>query len=376
MNDVVVHHGRVIAPDGVKADGWVSVAGGRIAGVGSGPPPPAKMSIDLAGRFLAPGFLDLHVHVAADLPFVDADAPGRRHLAAGTTACLLTTSRGPLERMVDEMQTEWDLLRDTPFGRTVVGLHLEGPFVNSKAPGAIPPMRIEPPDARRLEWALDALPLPVRLMTLAPELEGNGAVIDLLVARGIAVALGHTLVDYEGARRAADRGVTATCHTYNAMGTFHHRAPGAIGAALTDDRLNAEVIADGVHVHPAAVDLLVRARGVDGIRLGTDSTLADRLKIPGYRLDGLVYRDQQGRIAGGRLALNRAVANLARFARLDVPTAVRAATVNPARLIGLYPRKGVLAPGADADLVVFDDHVAVSLVLVGGEIIRQDSPLP
>jgi N-acetylglucosamine-6-phosphate deacetylase len=353
---------RIITGEGgaSASPAWLVMGDGRIVATGSGPAPAG--AVDLGDALLAPGFVDIQVNGIGAVDFATAtvdDAVGAidRLVARGCTTCLPTICTAP----PDAYPAILDRLGAVRAARpdAALGVHLEGPFLGG-APGAHPVDLIRTVD---LDWLLalcERFGDLIRLVTLAPEADPDLRAIGALTERGVVVALGHSTVDFDGARAAADAGATVATHLFNGMGPLHHRAPGLPGAALTYRPLVPSIIPDGVHVHPALVKLTLGARP-DAI-LVTDAvaTIA-----PVTEREGAAYMPD-GTLAGSVLTMVDAVQ---RVAALDVPVAaaVRHATRNPAAAIGATDR-GRLAPGARADVVALDpDTLAVRGVWVGGE---------
>jgi len=339
---------------------WLVIGDGRVVATGTGPAPAG--ATDLGDALLTPGFIDIQVNGAGAVDFARASvdeiiAAVDDRAAGGCTACLPTICSAPL----DAYEGMLDLLEAVRAARpeTVLGVHLEGPFLGG-APGAHPRELLRPADLEWLRALCDRYGDLIRLVTLAPEADPGNAATAWLRERGVTVALGHSTVDFDGARAAADAGATLATHLFNGMGPLHHRAPGLAGVALTYQPLVPSLIPDGVHVHPAMVRLALVARP-DAV-IVTDAVA---IAPPVVARDGAAYLPD-GTLAGSTLTMLDAVQ---RVAALGVPaaTAIRHATSNPAIVIGASDR-GRLAPGARADVVALDpDTLARRGVWVGGE---------
>jgi N-acetylglucosamine-6-phosphate deacetylase len=311
---------------------------------------------------------------------MDADVEGLRrmarfHAAHGTTALLATTwSASPLE-LERALAAVARARGPVDGGATILGAHLEGPWINPRRAGAQDVAAIRPPDVTEACRLLDSGV--VRLVALAPEMGGSAAVIAECRRRGVAVAAGHTEASYAEMRAAVEAGVTQVTHTYNAMAGLGHREPGTVGAALALRELRCELIADGVHVHPAAIDLLARAKGPAGVVLISDATRAAGLPEgpvdlggrEGHHCDGAV-RLPDGRLAGSALTLDVALGVFAAATGWGWDDLWRVTSGNAAASLGLA-RKGRLEAGADADFVLLDEDGSVRLTVVGGRIVHR-----
>jgi N-acetylglucosamine-6-phosphate deacetylase len=263
-------------------------------------------------------------------------------------------------------------------GAEIVGIHVEGPYINLKRKGAQPPEGIRDPDADQCRELLAAGRGLVRVVTLAPELPGGLDLVRLLAAEGVIPSLGHSDADYEMALAAMEAGATHATHLFNAMPAIHHRQPGLAAACLNEPGIVAEVIADGVHLAPEIVRLALRAKGADGVALITDTVSAlgmpDGLYTLGsYRVtvrgDRCTLAD--GTIAGSMLSMNRAVENAVRFAGVSLTEAVRMAALVPARIAGCADRKGSLEPGKDADVVGLRPDFSVAWTFARGRLVHE-----
>lgn len=371
---------RLSTPDGL-AQGWLQTSGTTIASVGTGAPPAAgdAVTIDGRGLTLLPGFIDVHTHGALGFEVMDADVEGLARMAGflarhGVTSFLPTTWTGARDRTLAALESIAEAMRrPRPAGSArILGAHMEGPYLNRVRAGAQDPAHMEPPEPGELERFLD-LGI-VRLMTIAPELPANAAVLDELTRRGITASAGHTDATYEQMVTAVEGGVRHATHTYNAMRPLHHRDPGTVGACLTIDALRCELIADGHHVAPAAMDALFRARGRDAVVLVSDAVRPTGLPDGPHRLDDRIVelrdgavRLADGTLAGSVLTLDRALRNFAAATGRDFADLWPAASANAAESIGVADRKGRLDAGMDADLVLLDGEATVRAVVIEGE---------
>jgi N-acetylglucosamine-6-phosphate deacetylase len=362
-----------LAVDGALVPGALVIEDGAIRAVergevGNGNLPPRVCD----AAVVSAGLIDLQVNGAFGVEVGDS-AQALHHLAkhlprTGVTAFLPTLVSSPPELYRRALLAFEEA--GTPPGARALGYHFEGPFLSAARAGAhrVDAIRNAPADLLTTWCATDAL----RLVTLAPEREGADARIALLRDRGVVVSLGHTSATFEEMTRGIDQGATMITHLYSAMSGFEHRAPGAVGAALLDDRVTAGLIVDGVHCDPASVRLALRAKGPEGIALVTDSIAGAGMSPGVYQIDGrdilvdaTTARLPDGTLAGSVLTLDQAVRNMASWGGVTPAAALRMATEVPARILGLS-QKGRLVRGADADLVLFDADLGVVATYGGG----------
>ncbi|UCH85958.1 MAG: N-acetylglucosamine-6-phosphate deacetylase [Dehalococcoidia bacterium] len=378
---IALINARVLTPDEEIPRATVILEEGRIAAVGEGLPLPAGAQImDLDGLTLAPGFIDIHVHGGGGFSLMTEDGDEIRSYARwvvgkGVTAFLPTLAaagRPQMERWLATAASVDERLSD---GASPLGVYLEGPFVNPKRKASFPPEGLRPPDVSELLAHVGAARGRLKLIALAPELAGARKLIAAARDQGLVVSIGHSDATYEEALEGISLGVTHATHCFNAMRPFHHRDPGCLGAILASPQVAAELIADGVHVHPGAMALLLRAKGHQRTILVTDGVAPAGLSPGTYSLAGRQIKVTSGRaiLADGTLAgsvstMDQMVRNLVRLGLATLQQALRMASLNPAAALGLEGGKGRIAPGFDADLVALDDGLEVAMTFVGGEL--------
>ena len=376
---LVALRGRVVTDYEVWTEGTVLLEGESIRDVSPG----GELLADAdevhehADSLLLPGFVDLQVNGAFG---VDAAMEPSRLaelsealLSTGTTAYLPTVISSP-ESLYEEALPELAAAAGGPSsGAEVLGVHLEGPFINLEKRGAHAAAHVVPPDQGLLARLLDLAP--VRAVTLAPELEGAGELMALAANRGVVVSAGHSGATFEVAYEVLDASVAGVTHLFNAMSAMHHREPGLPGAAFAHPRVVCGLIADGFHVHPEMVALAFRMLGPDRVYLTTDAISAAGMGDGEYRLatrtvylDGGVPRLGSGAIAGSILTMGEAFRNVLAFTGCTLPEAARMASTTPARLVGEGRRKGRITPGYDADIAVLAPDLSVEAVWRGGEV--------
>ena len=371
----------ILTPDRVLEDGAVLVRGDRIAALGPAaevPCPPEVRQLPANGLLLAPGFIDLQVNGAFGSDFTAEPSAiwevGARLPEYGVTTYLPTVVTSPPETVADAQEVVCQGPPPGYRGATALGLHLEGPFLNPDKRGAHNPAYLRPPSLPAIaSWYPDQ---GVRLVTLAPELPGALDVVRALAARGVVVSAGHSAATLQQARAGIEAGITYGTHLFNAMPPLGHREPGLAGALLTDSRVAVGIIADGVHLHPALVALIWRAKGPGQVNLVTDAMAALGMPPGRYRLgqrdvtsDGRAARLADGRLAGCVLSLDETVRNLVDFAGCSPSEAVATVTTVPASVLGLADSYGLVAPGRRADLTLLDDKLHVVATIVAGEVV-------
>src|SRR5208283_2295129 len=366
--------GRLLTPTDAVEHPLLLVEQGRILEISarSSRPVPTGVSVsDFGEGVMVPGYIDLHIHGSAGYDVMDDTAealPAIERLLArhGVTSYFPTTVTAPmdttlraLERLanaIEERERDCERKNKNEDGENralPLGIHLEGPFISHARRGVHPPELLLAPTLTLFERIWQAARGRIRMMTIAPELDGAPEVIAEAARRGVCVSLGHSDADFETTERGIAAGARHATHTFNAMrplshNRLDHRSPGILGAVLTDRRVSADIIADGVHLDPAIVKLFARAKGPEQTVLITDATSATGMPDGRYRLGSFEVEVHygkcmsNGKLAGSVLTMDRAVRNLARFAEWDLPQAVAAATQNPAR-VARIANKGALA---------------------------------
>jgi len=341
--------------------------------------------VDFGDGVLAPGFVDIHIHGAAGH---DVMVANQSQVSAveqllshhGVTSYFPTTVSAPLDQTCSALEHLADVIEtasqdnSSRRGRAQpLGIHLEGPFLSHVRRGAHPLDDLLPPTLETFNRLWQAARGYIRIMTIAPELDGALEVISEAARRGVCVSLGHSDADFKSAGAGVSAGARHATHTFNAMRPLDHREPGIIGEALTDSRLSADIIADGIHLDPAIVKLFLQSKGPDQAVLITDAISATGMPDGRYRLGTYEVEVKNGRclvdgkLAGSVLTMDRAVRNVMEFAHWDLQQTLRLATLNPARVAGLTNR-GKLAAGAQADFVVLSPSGEVRKTIIRGDV--------
>ncbi len=370
---------RVITPDEEMAAGCVLLGGSRITEVaGDIAAPPGAEVIDLPHLTLVPGFIDVHVHGGGGYSLATRDPDEIRGYARwapahGVTSFLATICADRPAEGPEMLRCAAGVCQETVGGAQLLGLNLEGPFVSPERRGALPETWVAAPDRRLLEALLEAAGGNLRAMTVAPELPGIGELMSLLLSCGVRISLGHSDAGFDGAQQAFEGGASHVTHAFNAMRPFHQRDPGIIGAALERRDVTVELIADGVHLHPATVRMLMGAFGPDRVALITDAVTPAGLQSGVFRIGGQEVHLQDGRvslpdgtIAGSTATMDGVVRNVVEWGIADLKSAARMASTVPASVAGAGKRKGRIAAGYDADLVAVSPDLRIVRTWVAG----------
>ncbi len=335
---------------------------------------------DFPDGVLVPGFIDLHIHGGAGHDVMEADsstlaAIERQMARHGVTSYLPTTVTAPEDRILRALEFLGKRVsrQEHSGGARPMGIHLEGPFISHAKRGVHPPEHLVQPSPQKFEKYWHTSGGMLRMMTIAPELPGAIDTIQYAKKAGVRSSIGHSNAIYSEARQAIDAGADHATHTFNAMRPLDHREPGVLGAVLTDDRITADIIADGIHTDPSMVKLFLNAKGPDRAILITDAISATGMPDGKYKLGPFEVEvkdgrcEYQGKLAGSVLTLDRAVRNVMAFAGWTLQHAVRAASLNPARVMGIANQQGMIGAGAAADLVVLTPKGEVMQTFIDGK---------
>ena len=384
MGTKLLHVGRAFTPTTELPDAGILIRDGVIESVGprsSLTLPGGAEEIIATDKVAAPGFIDVHIHGAGGHDVMQGTEEALNAISSligshGTTAFVATTVTADpnaicksSEEIAKYIVQQHDKSRA---GAEVLGIHFEGPFISPVRRGVHPPEWIRLPSAEMLEKFVAAAQGNALLLTIAPELMGAMPCIDAALKAGMVVGIGHTDATYEQTRVALAHGAHHAIHMYNAMRPFSHRDPGVIGAVLTSPEISAELIADGVHVEETAMRLLLQAKGAGGVILISDGISATGMPDGKYILGGFevtvsggVCRNLEGKLAGSTLTLDRALRNIVKLG-YSLGDGLQMLTFNPAKLLGIEHKKGVLHANADADIILLDEALEVTQVFTRG----------
>lgn len=385
MTRLLLKNGKLALENEMISEGYVYIEGEKIKSFG----PISEMpsfdknieTIELSPEdIISPGFIDIHIHGAGGADTMDGTTEALSTMATtlpaeGTTSFLATTitqEKDAIEQALKNAAHYYD--HHNNVGKAeVLGIHLEGPFLNVKRAGAQPKNQIIPPDIDLFKkWQTESKNL-IKLVTLAPEEENALELIRYLRQNDIVASIGHSDASYLEVQEAVNAGATHVTHLYNGMREMHHREPGVVGAALLFEELIVEIIADGIHVRPEMIKLALQSKGTDGMVLVTDSMRAKCLKNGQYDLgghdvtvkDGMALLDD-GTLAGSILKMKDSVQNIMNFTHISLLEAIRLAAVNPAKQLNIFDRKGSINVGKDADIIILNEQLEVVITICRG----------
>jgi len=402
----VFKNAKIITPMRVIDKGLLIVRGDKIFYVGSEDkvkvPQDARI-IDVSGRYLAPGFIDIHIHGGGGVDTMEGTEEAIEkistiHARGGSTSLVLTTETAPMEDIIKALEGIELAKRKKLKGAEVLGAHIEGPYFSLEQKGAQNPKFLKEPEPEEYLKILNKYDCILRV-SVAPEIKGALELGEELRKRGIVASIAHTNATYKEVLAAVDAGYTHVTHMYSSMSGLKrinaYRIPGVIEATLLLDELTTEIIADGHHLPPSLMKLIIKAKGLDRVSVVTDASCAaglgqgkylsgglniiveanvpEEFEIPGEEGNYVAKLLTRDSFAGSVTTMNRCVRNMVKLVGLSIQDAVKMATINPARIIGMSKRKGSLARGMDADIVIFDEKINIIMTMVGGEIVFQNS---
>ncbi|MDR1175722.1 MAG: N-acetylglucosamine-6-phosphate deacetylase [Treponema sp.] len=387
IDRLIIRNARIITENSI-VEGDLLAEGGRIAAFGAVPgKAEGTEELDAGGLFLSPGFIDLHNHGRLGVNVMDGkesslETIARGQMSHGVTGFLAGTSSAPWDKNLAAVRavTRWYAGEREGMARCL-GLYLEGNYFSMEKRGAHNPDYLRPLSVEEMGELLEAGSGAVKVVCLSPELPGAAAVIRFLKERGVVVAAAHSNATYREALAGINAGITQSTHTFNGMRGLDQHEPGILGAVLTDDRVICEAIADGIHLAPAILDMMLKLKGPDRIALISDSVELNGLPEGQYRFGDRTItvgagaiRLEDGRLAGSCLSLDIAVWNMVTLAGASLPQAVRMASLVPARALGLQDERGSIAVGKEADLILFDGDISVKEVFIGAKREKKHEP--
>lgn len=340
--------------------------------------PEGSEIIDAKGHYVAPGFIDIHIHGYDTKDTMDGTTDAIRTIAQGiakngVTSFLPTTMTMSKEEIATALEAARVVKAEGSEGAQVLGVHMEGPYINEAFKGAQNGKYIQAPNTEAIEFVKSYQDV-VKLITVAPEVEGaKGFIEEISKSTGIALSMGHTKATYEEAMEGIEAGISHTTHLFNAMTPLHHRNPGVVGAALASEKVSCEMICDTIHINPGLFPLVIKAKAPDKFVLVTDCMCAGGCKDGQYALGGQAVfvkdgsaRLEDGTLAGSILRLNEALRNVVANTECKVEKAIEFATINPAKTIGVDAFKGTLDTGKDADIILFDQDINIKYTINKG----------
>ncbi|MBK7599686.1 MAG: N-acetylglucosamine-6-phosphate deacetylase [Acidobacteria bacterium] len=382
--------GKIVTPQSIIENGTILCEDGEISFVGpssEAEPEPGSSIIEAKGRYILPGFIDTHFHGSGGDDVMANGAAGIRRISRtllkfGTTGFLATTIAARHEELMKSVEETLDARKQdngSPEAAEILGMHIEGPYINIKFKGAQPDWGIRDPNFEECRELIEMASGMIKIMTLAPEVPGGLELIRMLSGAGIHPSLGHSDADYDTALEAIEAGATRATHLFNAMSGVHHRKPGLAAACLNEPGIQAELICDGVHVNPHMAKLAWKNKGAAGLTLITDATAAQGIGDGTYTLGdfqikvrGPLCTLMDGvTIAGSVLTMNSAIRNAIDFTGMSLIDAAHTSSLAPAAACGVADRKGSLECGKDADIVILETDFSVSHTIRSGAVAYQ-----
>lgn len=360
----------IYTPTEIIKKGSILIEGEKIAKVGQineSEMPQETEVFSYKSHLAVPGFIDIHIHGGEGFDFTDSPPDSiayalRTHLKNGTTSLLPTVMTASHQKMLKAIKKLIRIKKKFEDIPEIIGLNLEGPYISEEKSGALEKKFIREPSLAEMKEYIEASGKSIKIMTVAPEIEGALNFISFLADQKIIPSAGHTNADYQQTEQAIKHGIKHATHLFNAMRGIDHREPGASGALLFHDDISVEVIADGVHLHPSILNFIAKIKPIKNIILVTDAT-----KFYGVKR-GAVF-SEEGKLFGSTCALNEALKNMIRFTGKSFKDILMAVTLNPARLLNIDERKGRLKSGNDADIVILDKKFNITNVFLKGKMI-------
>jgi N-acetylglucosamine-6-phosphate deacetylase len=378
--------GKIITPFRIIDEGNILLEDGIISGLGKSSeikPSQDFRKIDVTGKLVCPGFADLLVHGGAGHGFADDNEESIEKISAyflqhGSTTMLASLFAKPEKLLLQDLKRVADYIENHPRSN-IRGIHMEGPYLNRQFKGAMNQNYLWKPDVESWEKIWKASKGHIKIMTIAPELPNAVEVMRAAAQVGVVLSIGHSMANYDEVLNAIDNGAAHVTHIFNAMKPFHHRTPGIVLGSLMHNELKIELIADTLHVHPAVIQLLLKLKGASGIILVSDSIRAGGMHEGEYEFaDQKIFMKgkkaflEDGTLAGSTLTLNLAVKNMVTEAGAKITEAVRMASLNAVKVLDLDHKKGILAVGKDADIVVLNGDYKVELTILNGNVVFEN----
>lgn len=374
---------KIITPERVLEDHTIILENNKIKNIfpGKDERVPRDRLLEIIDGWIAPGFIDIHTHGGFGHDAMDSTGNALKEISRflarhGVTSFMPTTMAGPEDAVWESIENCSNYV-PIPDGANILGVHVESPFISSRFRGTQPVEQLRNPSKEEYQAWFDSGIL--RLVTIAPELPGAMEFIREGRSRGVRFAAGHTNATYEQMLVAIDAGLDQATHIFNGMPSLHHREPGPVGAALADDRIYAQLIPDGIHIHPAVMKIIIRAKGISRTILISDANRGAGMPDGTYSLGSVrvhikdgIARNDDGGLAGSTVSLDLGIRNVMKAANMKLPEVVPMVTSTPAEAMGIEDHKGHIAPGYDADIVVLDDEGFVKLTMIQGTIVFQN----
>ncbi|MEC5301165.1 MULTISPECIES: N-acetylglucosamine-6-phosphate deacetylase [Staphylococcus] len=381
MSKYVIANGRIYTENETIAQGYIIIDNGKIAQIGTGEYQGELTTIDLKGQHVLPGFIDIHMHGGYGEDAMDASFEGLKHLSEsllseGTTSFLATTMTQSDENIIKALKNivNYQGQQDNLNAASIVGIHLEGPFISEHKVGAQNPAYVQRPSVAKIQQFQEIANDQIKVMTFAPEVEGARETLAALHNQ-INFSIGHTVATFDEVNEAVAHGAKHVTHLYNAGTAFEHRNPGLSGAAWVNDKLSTESIVDGIHSHPASIKIAYKQKGNKLFFLITDAMRAKGMPDGEYDLGGqnVTVKGSEARLASGALAgsilkMNEGLKNLIKFTGASLDDLWRVTSLNQAIALNIEDNKGSIAVGKDADIVVVDDDMHVLTTIKSGEV--------